>query len=170
MLLLVNVPLHPLPSTSSFFKSKMSTLRALHVPPFVMKNLSRIAPTTPKFYAYGLGNRLHMRMQCTHSDRNSGTATCQGKAAAAARAPLATPLATSAEFWASKQLWKRAMVNTLRCLAGCTIGDFSAMWYLQAAHPGLGMGAIMAVSSKFSGILKEQGFGDDSDNCASNSG
>lgn len=40
------------------------------------------------------------------------------------------------------------MINTLRCLVGCTVGDFSAMWYLQAAHPELGIGTVMAISSK----------------------
>ncbi|KAK6354349.1 hypothetical protein TWF730_008756 [Orbilia blumenaviensis] len=49
-------------------------------------------------------------------------------------------------FWASRPIWNRAMVNTFRCLVGCTAGDFSAMWYLQAFHPELGISTIMAVS------------------------
>ncbi|KAG9254388.1 uncharacterized protein F5Z01DRAFT_681438 [Emericellopsis atlantica] len=49
-------------------------------------------------------------------------------------------------FWSSRSAWKRAAVNTTRCLVGCTIGDFSAMWYLQSAHPQLGITAIMALS------------------------
>ncbi|EFY86406.1 hypothetical protein MAC_07551 [Metarhizium acridum CQMa 102] len=49
-------------------------------------------------------------------------------------------------LWLSKPAWRRASVNTLRCLVGCTAGDFSAMWYLQASQPDLGMGAIMAIS------------------------
>ncbi|KAF4984056.1 hypothetical protein FZEAL_669 [Fusarium zealandicum] len=58
-------------------------------------------------------------------------------------APLST---TSLAFWNSRPTWKRASVNTLRCLAGCTLGDFSAMWLLQAYYPDLGMGVIMPIS------------------------
>lgn len=36
------------------------------------------------------------------------------------------------QFWNSRATWRRAAVNTLRCLAGCTLGDFSAMWILQS--------------------------------------
>ncbi len=51
-------------------------------------------------------------------------------------------------FWSSKPIWKRASINTFRCLVGCTLGDFSALWFLQAFHPNLGVGTIMAISSK----------------------
>jgi len=40
-------------------------------------------------------------------------------------------------FWYDKQIWRRAGENTLRCLVGCSIGDFSTMFYLQAYHPHL---------------------------------
>ncbi|OJD15681.1 hypothetical protein AJ78_04099 [Emergomyces pasteurianus Ep9510] len=52
----------------------------------------------------------------------------------------------SLNFWASRPIWRRAMLNTLRCLIGCTIGDFSAMWYLQAFYPDLAVGYIMGAS------------------------
>lgn len=51
-------------------------------------------------------------------------------------------------FWTSTTLWKRAFANTFRCLVGCTLGDFSTMWFLQVHHPELGVGIIMATSSK----------------------
>jgi hypothetical protein len=51
-------------------------------------------------------------------------------------------------FWGSRNVWKRAGINTFRCLVGCTLGDFSALWFLQANYPDLGMGFIMGVSSK----------------------
>ena len=54
---------------------------------------------------------------------------------------------TSLEFWGMKSVWKRASVNTLRCLIGCTSGDFTALWFLQAFYPNLGMTTIMVVSS-----------------------
>ncbi|EQL28830.1 uncharacterized protein BDCG_17166 [Blastomyces dermatitidis ER-3] len=55
-----------------------------------------------------------------------------------------SPLSLS--FWKSPPIWKRAMLNTLRCLIGCTIGDFSAMWFLQAYYPDLSVGYIMGVA------------------------
>jgi hypothetical protein len=56
---------------------------------------------------------------------------------------------SSRQFWGSPAVWRRAGVNTLRCLIGCTAGDFSAMWYLQSFHADLGLTTIMALSSKF---------------------
>ncbi|KAI2997108.1 hypothetical protein CBS147346_8931 [Aspergillus niger] len=50
------------------------------------------------------------------------------------------------KFWTTKSAWKRASINTLRCLVGCTLGDFSALWILQTYYPHLGMGLIMGAS------------------------
>ncbi|KAB8233249.1 hypothetical protein BDV23DRAFT_164902 [Aspergillus alliaceus] len=49
-------------------------------------------------------------------------------------------------FWKCRHTWKRSGINTLRCLVGCTLGDFSALWMLQTYYPDLGMGTIMAAS------------------------
>lgn len=54
----------------------------------------------------------------------------------------------SAPFWSYRSTWRRAGLNTLRCLTGCTAGDFSALWMLQTYYPELGMNAIMVASSK----------------------
>ncbi|RDL30380.1 Uncharacterized protein BP5553_10258 [Venustampulla echinocandica] len=54
--------------------------------------------------------------------------------------------AFSISYWNSRALWKRAGINTLRCLIGCTLGDFSAMWFLQSQHPELGIYTIMGIS------------------------
>lgn len=51
-------------------------------------------------------------------------------------------------FWTCRGTWKRAGINTFRCLVGCTVGDFSALWALQTYAPELGMGTIMGLSSK----------------------
>lgn len=59
------------------------------------------------------------------------------------------PSASSREFWLSRPTWHRAGINTFRCLVGCTLGDFSAMWYLQAFHPDMKMQAVMAISSNY---------------------
>ncbi|KAH7153458.1 hypothetical protein EDB81DRAFT_791432 [Dactylonectria macrodidyma] len=53
---------------------------------------------------------------------------------------------SSLSFWSSRPTWNRASVNTLRCLVGCTLGDFAAMWMLQLNYPELGMGIIMPIS------------------------
>lgn len=51
-------------------------------------------------------------------------------------------------FWKDRRIWHRAHLNTLRCLVGCTAGDFSTMWALQANYPALNVSIIMASSSK----------------------
>lgn len=64
----------------------------------------------------------------------------------------------SPSYWTSRETWKRAAVNTTRCLIGCTSGDFSTMWLLQRYIPGLGMGMIVPISSKSMKItLDEKG-------------
>lgn len=71
--------------------------------------------------------------------------SCSKKSPCQKSAPLS---ATSAAFWSSRTTWNRASVNTLRCLVGCTLGDFTAMWLLQAYYPDLSMGVVMPISSK----------------------
>ncbi|KAI7899641.1 uncharacterized protein BX663DRAFT_554817 [Cokeromyces recurvatus] len=41
----------------------------------------------------------------------------------------------SLEFWSHPDTWQRTRINTLRCLIGCTSGDFATMWYLQYYYP-----------------------------------
>ncbi|KAJ5581180.1 hypothetical protein VI817_009219 [Penicillium citrinum] len=57
----------------------------------------------------------------------------------------------SSSFWSCRSTWRRAGINTLRCLIGCTVGDFSALWTLQSYYPELGMNSIM-LASMASGI------------------
>ncbi|KAK6497786.1 hypothetical protein TWF481_012188 [Arthrobotrys musiformis] len=79
------------------------------------------------------------RWKCS-STSNKTTPTCPKTPQPSAQS------AFEVGFWASRATWNRAMVNTFRCLVGCTAGDFSAMWYLQAFHPEIGIGSIMAIS------------------------
>ncbi|ELR10694.1 hypothetical protein VC83_08327 [Pseudogymnoascus destructans] len=81
---------------------------------------------------------FQLRPKCTQSSPKTPCSKNDGK-----KLP---PSVFSLQFWASRTVWNRAGVNTLRCLVGCTLGDFSSMWYLQAFHPDLGTGAIMAIS------------------------
>ncbi|KAL4803376.1 hypothetical protein BDV18DRAFT_144659 [Aspergillus unguis] len=50
------------------------------------------------------------------------------------------------QFWTCRSTWRRAGLNTTRCLVGCTIGDFSALWMLQTYFSDLGMGWMMGLS------------------------
>lgn len=61
---------------------------------------------------------------------------------------FAKDLASRVSYWNSRALWKRAGINTLRCLVSCTLGDFSTMWFLQSQYPSLGIYLIMGISSK----------------------
>jgi hypothetical protein len=38
-------------------------------------------------------------------------------------------------FWSDKGIWKRSSLTTLTCLAGCSIGDFGMIIYLQTFRP-----------------------------------
>ncbi|KAI9318065.1 hypothetical protein BX666DRAFT_1934485 [Dichotomocladium elegans] len=49
--------------------------------------------------------------------------------------PEPPPSVTSLKFWSDPTTWQRTRLNTFRCLIGCTTGDFSTMWYLQATQP-----------------------------------
>lgn len=109
----------------------------------------------------------HHRIRGLHTGVESMTktkspATCHG-ALKDSRTPSPTPSPTgngqcqktvarqtesalSLIFWRSQSTWRRAGVNTLRCLVGCTLGDFSTMWFLQSQYPVLGTATIMALS------------------------
>jgi hypothetical protein len=67
------------------------------------------------------------------------------------------PSATDLSFWKDNAVWRRASSNTLRCLIGCSIGDFSAMFYLQTHHTGLPFLAMMTIPMA-SGIATSLGF------------
>lgn len=55
-------------------------------------------------------------------------------------------------FWWDPLAWKRASVNTSTCLIGCSIGDFGALMYMQAFHPGTPILLTMAIAMT-SGLL-----------------
>lgn len=98
-------------------------------------------PTTLRSQFFS--SSFHIQVCSLHQPKDSPMAqdvSCHGQKTAAT-----SPW--QAQFWAHRSTWKRAGINTLRCLAGCTAGDFSAMWLLQTFYPELGMGAIMAASS-----------------------
>lgn len=54
----------------------------------------------------------------------------------------------SLSFWKCRHTWRRAMVNTTRCLIGCSLGDLSTMYYLMTHHPEMHTATSMSLSSK----------------------
>jgi len=49
-------------------------------------------------------------------------------------------------FWRDRAVWKVASRNTLNCLIGCSIGDFSVIIYMQAYHPHVSMWLTMGLA------------------------
>lgn len=86
-----------------------------------------------------------------HISKKHSSSTCKKQAQTAQddNLPAHKLSPIQREFWTSRSTWRRAGINTLRCLIGCSIGDFSALWMLQTYFPDLGMGTIMAASSMY---------------------
>jgi hypothetical protein len=94
-------------------------------------------PLSRRYFASSIPVRASQSNQPSKS-------SCQNQKPAAPASSLST---FSRAFWACRSTWRRAGINTLRCLIGCTVGDFSALWTLQSYYPELGMNTIMLVSS-----------------------
>ncbi|PIO48245.1 MAG: hypothetical protein CMR00_05670 [[Chlorobium] sp. 445] len=58
----------------------------------------------------------------------------------------AAPRASAPEFWQDNITWKRASLNTLNCLIGCSIGDFGFIIYAQATALAWSMWLIMGIA------------------------
>ncbi len=56
------------------------------------------------------------------------------------------PQVAPAGFWQDGSVWKRASLNTLNCLIGCSLGDFGMILYLQAYHPEVSMATQMILA------------------------
>ncbi|KAL4778687.1 hypothetical protein BJX76DRAFT_352401 [Aspergillus varians] len=78
--------------------------------------------------------------------KRQSSSTCKGRRHTAQQLKPGTPYPFNRRFWMCRSTWRRAGINTLRCLVGCTAGDFSALWMLQTYFPDMGMGTIMAAS------------------------
>ncbi|KAJ5807727.1 hypothetical protein N7474_008996 [Penicillium riverlandense] len=91
-----------------------------------------------------------------YKQTNSGSGSCHQNENSKSDSVSALPSRStgsmlSAPFWTCCSTWRRAELNTLRCLVGCTVGDFSALWILQSYYPELGMNTTM-LASMASGI------------------
>ncbi|KAB8077877.1 hypothetical protein BDV29DRAFT_167612 [Aspergillus leporis] len=104
----------------------------------------------PKRIAISAFPKPHLNL--LHISRKVAQLTNQNSPTPCKKSATTTPPVTKLAFWTDKPTWSRAGVNTLRCLVGCTLGDFSALWMLQSLFPEMGMGAVMGVSMA-SGLL-----------------
>jgi len=59
---------------------------------------------------------------------------------------MATLSQNSAFTWQCRHAWRRASVNTLWCLLGCSIGDFGTIAFFQLSGIGWPVWAIMALA------------------------
>ena len=48
--------------------------------------------------------------------------------------------------WKCKSTWKKARVNTLWCLLGCSIGDFGTIFYFQNIEHTLPVWGVMTLA------------------------
>ncbi|KAL4933199.1 DUF4396 domain-containing protein [Aspergillus undulatus] len=101
---------------------------------------SQLTPRISVSQALGVASRRR--------NSSSDPSSCKGHNHLAqqygSRKPSPSPL--TRRFWTCRSTWRRAGINTLRCLVGCTVGDFSALWILQTYFPEIGMGSIMGLS------------------------
>ncbi|OOF93616.1 hypothetical protein ASPCADRAFT_508720 [Aspergillus carbonarius ITEM 5010] len=96
-------------------------------------------------HCHGLSLPFRPRIPaCIPAHSNAFTTSTSHQACPSHSKPA--PSLLQSTFWTTPSVWKRASLNTLRCLVGCTLGDFSMLWFLQAYYPALGMGAIMGTS------------------------
>tara|TARA_Y100000748_G_scaffold209139_1_gene175314 strand:+ start:679 stop:1113 length:435 start_codon:yes stop_codon:yes gene_type:complete len=53
---------------------------------------------------------------------------------------------SSSISWTCKSTWKKAKINTLWCLLGCSIGDFGTIFYFQNIEHTLPVWAVMTLA------------------------
>ncbi|KJR90017.1 uncharacterized protein SPSK_06617 [Sporothrix schenckii 1099-18] len=82
---------------------------------------------------------LSLSLICRSSAKHTFPASSTVSSCCHKTTPPPTPSLTSLAFWKSPPTWRRAGVNTLRCLVGCSVGDFAVLWYLQTHHADWGM-------------------------------
>jgi hypothetical protein len=141
----LSLPLWDLTHGSSFSHISATMSTAHHVRRFAFLHTgvsllrSRVMPTTSTLALKQVRVYVSQQKSTLHSKDFQVTSSTKSRLLLSKRA-----------FWSCRGTWRRAGVNTLRCLVGCTVGDFSALWTLQTYAPGLGMSTIMALSSEYS--------------------
>ncbi|KAL4973648.1 hypothetical protein BDW66DRAFT_161895 [Aspergillus desertorum] len=113
--------------------------------------MSRLGGDSRAFPGFSAADRCYHTREQGRKQESSSASTCKTQNLVNPKPTLNTPSPLTRRFWTCRSTWRRAGINTLRCLVGCTIGDFAALWTLQTWFPQLGMGTIM-VASMASGI------------------
>lgn len=113
-----------------------------------LSNAERNKSRAATFNRYGLQNNFFRSFRIKPALASNDTGSQQPR-------PTSSLSITDASFWKSSSAWRRARINTLRCLVGCTIGDFSMMWFLQSSYPSLSLGLVMGASSMLPFPLEE---------------
>ncbi|OJI87999.1 hypothetical protein ASPTUDRAFT_184103 [Aspergillus tubingensis CBS 134.48] len=112
----------------------------LHITPHSRRLFSILSPTQ------ACRSTITQTSNC-HKSSSPATGNSSSLCSTTTKQPQPqSPNPLTFNFWTSKPAWKRASINTFRCLVGCTLGDFSALWILQTYYPHLGMGLIMGAS------------------------
>ncbi|KAL4777238.1 hypothetical protein BDW60DRAFT_172429 [Aspergillus nidulans var. acristatus] len=108
------------------------------------RHISRLGGDSRAFLSVSAADRSrHIGEQRRNSSSKSA---CKAQSQANSNQKSDTSSLLTRRFWTCRSTWRRAGINTLRCLIGCTVGDFAALWTLQTYCPELGMGTIMAAS------------------------
>lgn len=129
----------------NFLNTIMARPRPFY-PPFLR---SHTAPRLP--YARSFSGSVP-KLACHSSQSKHPNSNLNSSSSHQNKNSESTSSLLSSSFWSCRSTWGRAGLNTLRCLAGCTVGDFSALWMLQTYYPELGMNSIMLASSMFTAI------------------
>jgi Domain of unknown function (DUF4396) len=135
----------PLPYMFSIFNRSLLSCRARNLPTSKTLTLSAYLHVIRPASTLKQSNPLETRLHQIH--------TRCGKAGPEPRECISNPPTTSTswlrpQFWQSEPHWKRACLNTFRCLIGCTSGDFTALWILQSQFPDIGVAVTMGIASK----------------------
>ncbi|KAI8973719.1 hypothetical protein BDF20DRAFT_883782 [Mycotypha africana] len=86
--------------------------------------------TSMQYVASCLPVQRYSSSSSSSSSSNNSSCCHSGK-----KTQKAEPKLLDKAFWTDSLAWQRTRVNTLRCLLGCTTGDFAMMWYLQLNYP-----------------------------------
>ncbi|KAJ3178011.1 hypothetical protein HDU87_003788 [Geranomyces variabilis] len=86
----------------------------------------------------------HWRVPSRQATSSPPSTCCHSKSSITAPPSPRAPI--TRDFFRDRNVWHRASSNTLRCLVGCTAGDFSAMFYIQSHYPALPPSVTMAIS------------------------
>ncbi|KAL6231432.1 hypothetical protein BDW75DRAFT_220239 [Aspergillus navahoensis] len=106
--------------------------------------MSRLGGNSRAIPSFSAEDRRYFIGERKRASSSASTCKAQKQATPNTESNKLSPL--TSRFWTCRSTWRRAGINTLRCVVGCTVGDFAALWTLQTFFPELGMGTIMAAS------------------------